>query len=109
MRRSYQWRTIAAIPKFKKDAKGEFFRLVAEQGHFSDRSKPTQTRQGMYISTALGKLLASKYTPDAGETLDLMKQALQEWDQQPVISTPKDIPESYEPDPQYSWKYPDPS
>ncbi len=47
----------------QRDAKGEFFRLVAEQGHYAGRTYPTGTRQGMYVFTADGKVLGAANTP----------------------------------------------
>ena len=32
----------------QEDAKGEFFRLIAEQGHYAGRTQPSATRQGIY-------------------------------------------------------------
>jgi hypothetical protein len=61
------------------DAKGEFFRLVAEQGHYAGRTYPTSTRQGLYCFTADGKVLAAANTRDPQRVIDLLETALQRW------------------------------
>ena len=63
----------------QKDAKGEFFRLVAEQGHYGGRTVPSATRQGQYAFTPDGHLLASINTRDADKMLGMMRQALERW------------------------------
>jgi hypothetical protein len=63
----------------QQDAKGEFFRLVAEQGHYGGRTVPSATRQGQYAFTADGTLLASINTRDADKMLGMMRQALERW------------------------------
>jgi len=89
------------------DAKGEFFRLVAEQGHYGGRTRPTATRQGLYICTASGELLASVNTLDANKVLGLMQQALEKWHQRTNPTPQPVIPQSYEPAPGYRWEYPE--
>ena len=63
----------------QQDAKGEFFRLVAEQGHYAGRTVPSATRQGQYAFTPDGTLLASVNTRDADKMLGMMTEALQRW------------------------------
>ncbi len=63
----------------QQDAKGAFFRLVAEQGHCAGRTVPSATRQGQYAFTAGGTLLASINTRDADTLLGMMRQALERW------------------------------
>ncbi len=63
----------------QQDAKGAFFRLVAEQGHCAGRTVPSATRQGQYAFTAGGTLLASINTRDADKLLGMMRQALERW------------------------------
>lgn len=58
------------------DAEGEFFRLVAEQGHYGGRVLPSATRQGQYACTAEGALLASVNTREAPTLLGMMNDAL---------------------------------
>jgi hypothetical protein len=63
----------------QEDAKGEFFRLVAEQGHYAGRTYPTSTRQGLYCFTADGKVLAAANTRDPQRVIALLETALQRW------------------------------
>jgi hypothetical protein len=63
----------------QRDAKGEFFRLVAEQGHYAGRTYPTSTRQGYYTFTADGRVLGAMNSRDAERMVDLMQTALRRW------------------------------
>lgn len=99
----------------QQDAKGEFFRLVAEQGHYAGRTVPSATRQGQYAFTANGKLLSSTNTRDADKMLGMMIQALDRW-QEPSHSRvvgssaqglqPAGALPAYTPDPRYASRYP---
>ena len=62
----------------QKDAKGDFFRLVAEQGHYAGRTYPTGTRQGYYALTADGTVLAAN-SRDPQRMTELLQTALQRW------------------------------
>ena len=61
------------------DAKGRFFRQVAEQGHYAGRTVPSATRQGQYAFTADGRLLASINTRDAAPLRAMLTRALDRW------------------------------
>ena len=66
----------------RKDAEGEFFRAVSDQG---PRGRVgTDTRQGIYMLTAGGKLLAYK---NAGQNAEVMREvltdALRKWKKLP--------------------------
>jgi hypothetical protein len=62
----------------RKDAEGEFFRAVSEQG--PRKGVGTGTRQGIYMLTADGKLLAFKNAGQAPDVMrDSLKQGLREW------------------------------
>ncbi len=63
----------------QKDAKGDFFRLVAEQGHYAGRTYPTGTRQGYYALTADGTVLAAANSRDPQRMTELLQTALQRW------------------------------
>lgn len=63
----------------QQDAKGEFFRLVAEQGHYGGRTIPSATRQGQYAFTADGQLLSSINTRDADRMRGMLHQAIERW------------------------------
>ena len=60
----------------RKDIEGKYFRKIAEQGHYAGRTQPTSTRQGLYVATVDGHLLASVNSTDAGEVLGMMKRAV---------------------------------
>ena len=66
----------------RQDAEGEFFRKMAAQGPRRDEGG---TRQGIYMFTADGKLLAYK---NAGQNPDVMraelKRGLAEWAKLPA-------------------------
>lgn len=56
----------------RQDAEGEFFRQVSDQG---PRGGQKNTRQGIYMLTAGGKLLAYK---NAGQNADVMREVLRD-------------------------------
>ena len=91
----------------QQDAKGEFFRLVAEQGHYGGRTVPSATRQGQYAFTADGQLLSSINTRAADRMRDMMSQALDRWTtlSQPTAPSTGD-PDAYERDPRHPDLYP---
>ena len=64
----------------QQDAKGEFFRLVAEQGHYAGRTFPTSTRQGYYTFTADGRLLTAANTRDPRAIERMLRTALDRWE-----------------------------
>jgi hypothetical protein len=64
----------------QQDAKGEFFRLVAEQGHYAGRTFPTGTRQGYYCFTADGRLLTAANSRDPRAIERMLRTALERWD-----------------------------
>jgi hypothetical protein len=64
----------------QQDAKGEFFRLVAEQGHYAGRTFPTNTRQGYYTFTADGRLLTAANSRDPRAIERMLRTALERWD-----------------------------
>jgi hypothetical protein len=63
----------------QQDAKGEFFRLVAEQGHYAGRTFPTGTRQGYYTFTPDGRLLTALNSRDPRAIEAMLHQALERW------------------------------
>lgn len=58
------------------DDKGEFFRHVAEQGHYGGRTFPTSTRQGSYAFLPDGTFLASVNSTDPERMAGMMREAL---------------------------------
>jgi hypothetical protein len=61
------------------DAKGEFFRKVAEQGHYAGRTYPTATRQGYYTFTADGRVLTAINSRDPRAVEGMLRLALERW------------------------------
>ena len=91
------------------DAKGEFFRLIAEQGHYAGRTVPSATRQGQYAATADGRLLASINTREAGKLLGMLHEALERWQrlESAGAGAGADVPASYARDPRHPARYPE--
>ena len=95
----------------QQDAKGEFFRLVAEQGHYGGRTVPSATRQGQYAFTPDGHLLSSINTRDADRMRAMLAEALARWqslsssDTLPT-ETETEAPGTYQRDPRHPDLYP---
>ncbi len=66
-----------------KDPESLLFQKVAEQGHYAGRSVPTSTRQGLYATTADGRLLASINHNDPTRVAAMLEKALAAWDALP--------------------------
>lgn len=69
-----------------RDELGEFFRLIAEQGHYAGRTRPTSTRQGLYVATPEGKLLASVNSTRVDRVLGMIERAIAAWKEHPSNS-----------------------
>ena len=91
----------------QKDAKGEFFRLIAEQGHYAGRTKPTATRQGLYAATSDGELLASINTTNTERALKMIGAALEKWEAEHVGAAAPTVPAVYEADDGYDRVFPE--
>jgi hypothetical protein len=65
----------------RQDAEGEFFRGVADQG--PRKGVGGSTRQGIYVFTAGGKLLAYRNHQDPAVMRGVLKQALRDWQKLP--------------------------
>jgi len=63
-----------------KDPESLLFQKVAEQGHYAGRSVPTSTRQGLYATTADGRMLASINHNDPARVAAMLEKALAAWD-----------------------------
>ncbi|MGH2561429.1 MAG: hypothetical protein ACRDJH_20380 [Thermomicrobiales bacterium] len=63
----------------QQDDKGEFFRHVAEQGHYGGRTYPTRTRQGSYAFSADGRFLGAINSRDPEAKAGMMRTALARW------------------------------
>jgi hypothetical protein len=87
------------------DAKGGFFRKVAEQGHYAGRTNPTSTRQGLYTCTVEGDLLASVNTTNADRMLAMLEEALTAWEDH--VPREASAPAAYSADPRYERAFPE--
>lgn len=88
----------------RQDAEGEFFRKVADQG--PRKGEGGATRQGIYLFTAGGKLLAYKNAGQAPDVMrEVLKQGLREWNKLPAAERrpgavrPESLPKE---DPRYT-------
>ena len=72
----------------QQDDKGEFFRHIAEQGHYGGRTHPTSTRQGSYTFTADGRFLAAVNTRDPEQMAAMAHTAIERWQQPEGLSEP---------------------
>lgn len=66
--------------QWQQDAKGEFFRLLGEQGHYAGRTFPTDTRQGYYTCAADGTVLVATNARDPREMEAMLHKALQRFE-----------------------------
>ena len=92
-----------------KDAEGRYFRKIAEQGHYAGRTKPTATRQGLYVATASGHLLASVNSTRVDDVLKMMKQAVAKGQQRQALGltgSEKKIRKKSHRDKNYSFPFP---
>ena len=64
-----------------KEADSRLFQSFCEEGHYGGRTKPTNTRQGIYAVTARGEFLASCNTRRAETVLAMMRRALARQDE----------------------------
>lgn len=67
-----------------KSPEGELFRKIAEQGHYAGRTEPTGTRQGIYATTADGRLLASINHNDPARMAAMLEKAWDAWQALPA-------------------------
>src|SRR5438093_5498858 len=65
----------------RQDAEGEFFRKVADQG--PRKGEGGSTRQGIYIFTPGGKLLAYRNHQDPDVMRSVLQQGLKAWNKLP--------------------------
>ena len=89
----------------QKDAEGDFFRNIAEQGHYAGVTKPTATRQGLYITGVDADLLRSMNTTDAQEVIGLMSRGLASWESKNPNKI-KAFAQSNDPDSNYFAEFP---
>jgi len=63
----------------RKDQTGKFFQEFCEQGHYGGHTKPTNTRQGLYVVTPSGKFLSSQNTNNANQVRGVLNTGLRRW------------------------------
>lgn len=66
-----------------KNFEGELFRRIAEQGHYGGRTKPTNTRQGIYAAAPSGEFLGSVNSNDPAKMRAMLEKALAKWKELP--------------------------
>jgi hypothetical protein len=92
--------------QYQKDAEGRLFRKIVEQGHYAGRTKPTNTRQGLYIATVDGTLLSSINTTTPRYVVGIINKALAKSEAtagQPI----EKFAEENKPDPNFSVEFPE--
>jgi hypothetical protein len=80
----------------RDDTEGAFFRKVADQG--PRKGAGESTRQGIYLLTASGKLLAYKNHQDPGVMRDVLRQGLDAWRKLPAAERQPGAVKVEEPD-----------
>ena len=97
------------LSQHRKDAEGKYFRKIAEQGHYAGRTQPTATRQGLYVATVNGHLLASVNSAQADDVLRMMRQGVAKWQQRQALGmvvSKKKVPKKTWVDKNYSLPFP---
>lgn len=61
-----------------------YFQTIAEQGHYAGKSRPTDTRQGIYAAAPSGVLLASVNSNDAQVVAKMLTRGLAAWEALPA-------------------------
>ena len=75
--------------------------MIAEQGHYRGRTVPTNTRQGLYTTTAGGQLLTSVNTTDVARVKRLLSDAERIWNKATEKERSPIIQKSFEADPSF--------
>ena len=65
----------------QQDAEGEFFRHIAEQGHYAGRTRPSSTRQGLYVTGVDGDLVGSINSTRADDVVKLLRRGAARWNE----------------------------
>lgn len=98
------------------DDEGRYFRLIAWQGRFKYSfedalAKVAETdhgecHQGQFVATIEGELLGSRHTADPDDLLEMLHQALSNWDNR---TTQRDVSQigDFARDERYVWAYPE--
>lgn len=89
----------------QEDSEGEFFRHIAEQGHYAGKTKPSRTRQGLYITGVDGNLVDSLNSTRAETVLGLIKRGIAKWEKKGTAG--KVLLDSNTPDARHALKFPE--
>jgi len=89
----------------QKDSEGDFFRHIAEQGHYAGRTKPTATRQGLYVVGVDGNLVDSLNSTRVETVLKLIKRSTAKWNRR--NASDRRLLESNSPDARYAVQFPE--
>ncbi len=99
------------------DEEGRFLRLVSWQGRFglsfeeaSARMADTEhgeCHQGQFVTTTEGELLGSRHVRDPDQLLEMMEQALENWERRGTQHGCFRIGEVEGPDTRFAWAYPE--
>lgn len=81
----------SSVLERQQDDKGEFFRHIAEQGHYGGRTYPTTTRQGSYTFTPEGQFLSSVNTRDATGMEGMLRTGLDRWKTEYALGGPAPV------------------
>ena len=82
------------VSRLQRDAEPDcrFFQGFSEKGHYGGRTKPSNTRQGIYAVTATGEFLASVNTRAANDVVKMLTGALAKFDAMPRAERTGDKP-----------------
>ncbi|MCZ6636025.1 MAG: hypothetical protein O7G87_21725 [bacterium] len=98
------------------DEEGRFFRLISWQGRYKKSFEEAMRQrfqtdhglchQGQFVTTVEGELLGSRHTADVEQLLDMLHQALENWE---TRSTQRGVTEmdAVERDERFVWEYPE--
>jgi hypothetical protein len=99
------------------DEEGRFLRLVSWQGRFGLSFEEAGARmvdtdhkechQGQFVTTTEGELLGSRHVRDPDQLLEMMEQALENWEHRETQHGRFRIGEVERPDTRFSWAYPE--
>lgn len=69
------------VSRLQRDAEPDcvFFQGFCEKGHYGGRTRPSNTRQGIYAVTPNGAFLASCNTRQGAEVAAMLQKALRRW------------------------------
>ena len=100
----------------QSDAEGELFRTISWQGRFKysyDDAKAVahdtrhrECHQGQFVASIDGELFGSRHTADPGQLLEMMRSALDKWEDRNTQKLQETVG-SIERDERHVWSYPE--